>query len=75
MGNFIMLVSGVLFFVLDMLSLYQLNLMYGIFWAVAAFFIVPAQIFVPFIVGTWFPMLVLAGLFFFGSYLANKKTN
>jgi hypothetical protein len=75
MGVLLMFTSGVLLFILDMLSLYQLNLMYGIGWAFAAFLIVPAHLFVPFIVGTWIPMLLLIGVFFFGSYLANKKSS
>jgi len=75
MGSLLMFISGVLFFILDMLSLYLLNLMYGIGVAFAAFFIVPAQIFVPFVVGTWLPMLILAGVFFFGAFLDSKKSN
>ena len=75
MGSLLMFISGSLFFILDMLSLYLLNLMYGIGVAFAAFLIVPAQIFVPFIVGTWAPMLVLTGVFFFGAYLETKKSN
>jgi hypothetical protein len=75
MGSLLMFISGGLLFILDMLSLYQFNLMYGIWAAIVAFFIVPLQIFVPFIVGTWFPMLILAGVFFFGAYLSGKKSN
>ena len=68
-----MVVSGFLLFILDMLSLYQLNLLYGVGWAFAAFFIVPAQIFVPFLVGTWVPMIILAAIFFFGGYIATLE--
>lgn len=73
MGKLLMVVSMIALFIIDLLSLYALNLEYGIFWAVVAFFIVPLQLFVPFLVGTWPAALVFGGLLFLGSFLDQKK--
>jgi hypothetical protein len=63
-----------LLFLLDMFSLVLLAGTYGIGWAFIAFFVVPAQILVPFLVGTWLPMLVLIALGFLGFMLDSRKT-
>jgi hypothetical protein len=39
-----------------------------------SFFIVPAQLFVPFLVGTWAPMLVLMAFAFLGLLLDSRKS-
>jgi hypothetical protein len=72
MGKLLMVVSAIALFIVDMLSLYALNLEYGIFWAVIAFFVVPLQVFVPFLVGTWPAMLLFLAIFFLGTYLDDK---
>ena len=58
-GYLIGVASAIALFLLDMWSLVLLASEYGIFWAFVAFFVVPAQAFVPFLVGTWLPALVL----------------
>lgn len=73
MGKVLMFLSGISLFIVDMLSLYALNLEHGFIWAVIAFFIVPLQVLVPFLVGTWPVALVLTAFFFLGAYLDGKK--
>jgi len=63
-----------LLFLLDMFSLVLLAGIYGIGWAFVAFFVVPAQLFVPFLVGTWLPMLVLMAILFLGLFLDSRKS-
>jgi len=63
-----------LLFILDLYSLVLLAGTYGIGWAFIAFFIVPAQVIVPFLVGTWMPMLVLLALAFAGVMLDSRKS-
>ena len=65
-GYLIGLASAVSLFLLDMWSLVLLASEYGLFWAFAAFFVVPAQIFVPFLVGTWLPAIILTVTTFVG---------
>ena len=73
MGKFLMFVSMIALFVIDLLSLYALNLQHGIFWAIVAFFVIPLQIFVPFLVGTWPAAIAFAALLFLGSLLDQKR--
>jgi hypothetical protein len=73
MGKLIMGISGVALFIVDLLSLYAFNLEYGLSAALAAFFIVPAQFFVPFFVGTWPIALALTALFFIGLLIDSRK--
>jgi len=75
MGKLLMIVSMIALSVIDLLSLYALNLEHGLFWAVVAFFIVPLQFFVPFLVGTWPAALAFGALLFLGSFLDQKKEN
>ena len=63
-----------LLFLLDMFSLVLLAGMYGIGWAFVAFFVVPAQLFVPFLVGTWLPMLALMAILLLGLFLDSRKS-
>ncbi len=63
-----------LLFILDMFSLLLLAGTYGIGWAFISFFIIPAQVFVPFLVGTWMPMLVLMAIAFTGIFLDSRKS-
>jgi hypothetical protein len=72
-GKVLMVLSGIALFIVDMLSLYALNLEHGLIWAVVAFFVIPLQIFVPFLVGTWPIALLLTGVFFLGAFLDDKK--
>jgi hypothetical protein len=74
MGKLLVYVSLFLLFILDMLSLVLLGGIYGIGWAFVAFFVVPAQLLVPFLVGTWMPMLALMALAFLGFFLDSRKT-
>ena len=75
MGKAITYIAMFLLFILDMFSLVLLAGMYGIGWAFISFFVVPAQLLVPFLVGTWMPMLVLMALTFFGMYLESRSSN
>lgn len=68
-----MLLSGVALFIVDMFSLYALNLQHGLMWAVIAFFVIPLQILVPFLVGTWPIAVILTTIFFLGAYLDGRK--
>jgi hypothetical protein len=74
MGKLLVYVSMFLLFILDMFSLVLLAGIYGIGWAFVAFFIVPAQLLVPFLVGTWAPMLALIAMAFLGFILDSRKT-
>lgn len=74
MGKLIAYTSMFLLFILDMYSLLLLAGIYGIGWAFISFFIVPAQVFVPFLVGTWIPMLVLMAIAFAGVLLDSRKS-
>jgi hypothetical protein len=65
-GFLIGIASAVLLFLVDMWSLVLLAADYGIMWAFIAFVVVPAQIFVPFLVGTWIPALALTATTFLG---------
>ena len=73
MGKVLMVLSGIALFIVDMLSLYALNLEHGLIWAVVAFFVIPLQVFVPFIVGTWPAMIIFAVLLFLGSFWDQKR--
>ena len=73
MGKVLMVLSGIALFIVDMLSLYALNLEHGLIWAVVAFFVIPLQIFVPFLVGTWHIALLLMGVFFLGAFLDDRN--
>jgi hypothetical protein len=75
MGKLLVYVSMFLLFLLDMFSLVLLAGMYGVGWAFVAFFVVPAQLLVPFLVGTWLPMLVLIAVGFLGFMLDSRKNN
>jgi hypothetical protein len=74
MGKLIAYTSMFLLFILDMYSLLLLAGTYGIGWAFISFFVVPAQLFVPFLVGTWIPMLVLMALALAGVLLDSRKS-
>jgi hypothetical protein len=74
MGKLIAFSSIFLLFLLDMFSLVLLAGTYGLGWALISFFIVPAQLFVPFLVGTWAPMLVLMAFAFLGLLLDSRKS-
>lgn len=74
MGKMIAYASMFLLFLLDMYSLVLLAATYGIGWAFISFFVVPAQVFVPFLVGTWMPMLVLVAILFAGILLDSRKS-
>jgi hypothetical protein len=74
MGSFLVYVTMFLLFLLDMFSLVLLAGMYGIGWAFVAFFVVPAQLFVPFLVGTWLPMLALMAILLLGLFLDSRKS-
>jgi hypothetical protein len=74
MGKLIAYSSMFLLFLLDMYSLVLLAGNYGIGWAFISFFIIPAQFFVPFLVGTWMPMLVLMAIVFAGIFLDSRKS-
>ena len=74
MGKLIAYSSMFLLFLLDMYSLVLLAGIYGIGWAFISFFVVPAQVIVPFLVGTWMPMLVLTAIVFAGVLLDSRKS-
>ncbi len=74
MGKLLVFVSMFLLFLLDMFSLVLLAGMYGVGWAFVAFFVVPAQLLVPFLVGTWLPMLALMAILFLGFFLDSRKS-
>jgi len=74
MGKIIAYMSLFLLFLLDMYSLVLLAGTYGIGWAFISFFVVPAQVFVPLLVGTWMPMLVLMAIVFVGVLLDSRKS-
>ena len=74
MGKLIAYTSMFLLLILDMYSLLLLAGIYGIGWAFISFFIVPAQVFVPFLVGTWIPMLALMAIAFAGVLLDSRKS-
>jgi hypothetical protein len=74
MGKLIAYSSIFVLFILDIFSLILLAGTYGIGWAFAAFFLVPAQLFVPFLVGTWLPMLVLMAILFLGLFLDSRES-
>ena len=74
MGKLIAYIAIFLLFILDMFSLVLLAGVYGLGWAFVSLFVVPSQLFVPFLVGTWLPMLVLFALAFFGIFLDSRKS-
>ena len=74
MGKVIAYTSMFLLFLLDIYSLMLLAGTYGMGWAFISFFVVPAQVFVPFLVGTWIPMLVLMAIAFAGVLLDSRKS-
>lgn len=74
MGKVITYTAMFLLFLLDMLSLVLLAGMYGIGWAFISFFVLPAQLLVPFLVGTWIPMLALMAFVFVGVFLDSRKS-
>lgn len=74
MGKMITYTSMFLLFLLDMYSLALLAGTYGIGWALISFLIIPAQLLVPFLVGTWLPMLVLMAIAFAGVLLDSRKS-
>jgi hypothetical protein len=74
MGKLIAYTSMFLLFILDMFSLVLLAGSYGLGWALFSFFVIPAQILVPFIVGTWLPMLILMVIAFAGVLLDSRKS-
>lgn len=74
MGKVIAYSSIFLLVLLDMFSLVLLAGTYGIGWAFISFFVVPAQLFVPFLVGTWIPMLALMAIVFVGVLLDSRKS-
>lgn len=74
MGKLLAYSSMFLLFLLDLYSLALLAGVHGLGWALVSFFIVPAQILVPFIVGTWIPMLVLMAIAFLGVLLDSQKS-
>ena len=74
MGKPIAYIAMFLLFLLDMFSLVLVAGMYGVGWAFVAFIVVPAQLLVPFLVGTWLPMLVLMAVLFFGIFLDSRKS-
>lgn len=73
MGKLIAYAAMFLLFLLDMFSLVLVAGIYGVGWAFVAFIVVPAQLLVPFLVGTWLPMLVLMAVLFFGIFLDSRK--
>ena len=73
MGTFIAYTAGFLLFLVDLYSLYLLNLEYGLMWAFIAFMVFPLQVLVPFLVGTWPYALGLFALQLFGTYLMSRK--
>ena len=73
MGKLLIYSSMFLLLMLDLLSLFLLAGMHGIAWAVVAFFAVPAQLLVPFFVGTWIPMLILVAIGFLGFFLESQS--
>ena len=75
MGKAIAYTSIFLLFILDMFSLVLLAGLYGIGWAFVSLFVVPSQLFVPFLVGTWMPMLILMAIAFFGIFLDFRKSS
>ena len=75
MGKLIAFTAIFLLFILDMYSLVLVAGFYGVGWAFVSFFIVPAQLFVPFLVGTWMPMLILMAIAFFGIFLDSQKSS
>lgn len=74
MGKIIIYTSMFFLFLLDIYSLVLLAGIYGIGWAFFSFFVIPAQILVPFFVGTWIPMLVLMALAFAGVALDSRNS-
>ena len=74
MGKLIAYAAMFLLFLLDMFSLVLVAGIYGVGWAFVAFIVVPAQLLVPFLVGTWLPMLVLMAVLFFGIFLDSRKS-
>ena len=75
MGKLIAYPAIFLLFILDMFSLVLVAGLYGVGWAFVSFFVVPAQLFVPFLVGTWMPMLILMVIAFFGIFLDSRKSS
>lgn len=73
MGKLLTFVAWGALFVVDMLSLYLLNLEHGLIWVVVAFFVIPLQVFVPFLVGTWQIAILLTGVLFLGVFLDGRK--
>lgn len=65
-GYLIGFASAISLFLLDMWSLILLASEYGLLWAFVAFFVIPAQVFVPFLVGTWIPAIALTITTFLG---------
>jgi len=75
MGKLIAYTAMFLLFILDMFSLFLVAGLYGVGWAFVSFFVVPAQLLVPFLVGTWVPMLILMAIAFFGIFLDSRKSS
>jgi hypothetical protein len=59
--------------VVDLFSLLLLAGQEGIGWALAAFIFIPAQLFVPFYVGTWHLALGAIAISFVGYILAKER--
>ena len=74
MGKLLAYTAIFLLFILDMFSLVLVAGLYGVGWAFISFFVVPAQLLVPFLVGTWIPMLILMAIAFFGIFLDSLKS-
>jgi hypothetical protein len=72
MGGILFALGAFGLFVLDIYSLYLVLIQYGLSWALAAFFIVPLQVFVPFLVGTWPYALIALAVMILGNYLNEK---
>jgi hypothetical protein len=72
LGKLVFIVAAFAFFILDLYSLVLLAEKYGLLSALIAFIIVPAQILVPFLVGTWIPMLLLL-IIGFGGFVVSDS--
>lgn len=59
--------------IVDLFSLLLLADQEGIGWALAAFIFIPAQLFVPFYVGTWHLALGTIAISFVGYVLAKER--
>jgi hypothetical protein len=61
--------------IVDFFSLLLLASQEGIGWAIAAFIFIPAQLFVPFYVGTWHLALGALLILFIGAALAKDRVS